>query len=86
MYEALESVVADMVGFEAALNSPTRHTRVARLTSALDATAQQMSDRLSSATGERERAHLQTLYRGFVAASRIVQRLSDLKAQAGDDA
>lgn len=85
MYEALQPVVADLVGFEATLNSPTRHVRVARLTSALDATAQAMSDRLAGATAERERVHLQTLYRGLVAASRIVQRLSDLKLEAGEE-
>jgi len=86
MYEALQAVVADMVEFESTLNSPTRHTRVARLTSALDATVQRLSDRLAGATAERERAHLQTLYRGFIAAGRVVQRLSDLKAETGSEA
>ncbi|WP_206956697.1 type III secretion protein [Trinickia acidisoli] len=86
MYEALQAVAADMASLEATLDSPTSHARVARLTSALDATAQRLSDKLAAATAERERAHLQTLHRGFVAAGRVVQRLADLKAQAGIDA
>lgn len=86
MYEALQTVVADMVDFEGTLNSPTRHVRAARLTSALDTTIERLSDRLAAADGERERVHLRTLHRGFIAASRVVQRLSDLHAQAGNNA
>ncbi|MGG1948364.1 hypothetical protein AB1286_26750 [Trinickia sp. NRRL B-1857] len=86
MYEALQAVAADMAGFEATLNSPTSHARVLRLTSALDDTVKNLSAKLEAATVERERAHLQTLQRGFAAAGRVVQRLADLKAQAGLDA
>lgn len=84
MYEALQAVAADLIGIEATLNSPTRHARVVRLTAALDGTAARLSDKLATATAERERAHLQVLHRGFAAAGLVVQRLSDLKAQAGN--
>ncbi|RKP44573.1 type III secretion protein [Trinickia fusca] len=85
MYEALQPVAADMVGFEAMLNSTTSPARVTRLMGALDATAQRMSDALGAATEERERRHLQALYLGLHAASRIVQKLAELKSQPDDD-
>jgi len=81
MYEALEPVTRDLTNLKATLTSPMSHTLVARSTSALDAVAQKLAEATPSAATDRDRANLQTLYRGFVAARRTVAHLHDLQTR-----
>ncbi|MEW6343405.1 MAG: type III secretion system protein [Pseudomonadota bacterium] len=78
MYNALEAVHADLKGLENTLRTPAAAARVARIAEALEQCAQDVSDATRQATGEDDRAALQKVYRGMVAARRIVLRLHEL--------
>ena len=84
MYESLAPVAKDLTHLKATLASPMSHALVTRATAALDTTAKELADATNKASGDHERAELQTLYRGFVAARRIVAQLHELQTH-GDN-
>ncbi len=79
MYESLAPVAHDLTHLKATLASPMSHALVKRATEALDTTARAFADATQKAGGDQERADLQILYRGFVAARRIVAHLHELQ-------
>lgn len=81
MYEALEPVTKDLTNLKATLESPTSEARVARISEAFNAVAQKLSDATQKTTVPAERTDLQKLYRGFVAAGRLVRQMHETRAQ-----
>lgn len=79
MYESLAPVAHDLTHLKATLSSPMSHSLVARATAALDATAKELADATQKAGADEARTDMQTLYRGFVAARRIVAHLHELQ-------
>lgn len=79
MYESLAPVANDLTHLKATLASPMSDSLVKRATAALDTTAKELADATQRAGADQERADLQTLYRGFVAARRIVAHLHELQ-------
>jgi hypothetical protein len=78
MYDALEYVHADIKGLEAALKAPDASARVSRIVQAFEQCAREVSDATLQTSQEDDRAALQKIYRGMVAAHRIVLRLHEL--------
>jgi len=78
MYQALESISQDLKQLRPTLTGPNAAANVARITAALDTTAQNISQATRAALGDSERIALQKIYAGIVAARRIVQQLHDL--------
>ncbi|MDG0025447.1 type III secretion system protein [Trinickia sp. Y13] len=79
MYESLAPVANDLTHLKATLASPMSHSLVKRATDALETTAKELADATQKAGGDQERSELQILYRGFVAARRIVAHLHELQ-------
>jgi hypothetical protein len=77
MYDALLPVAQDLNALDATLAAPDGSARVARIAAAFDETARRISSATQSATDERERLELQKLYRGMIAARRIVLALHE---------
>jgi hypothetical protein len=75
MYEALDAVATDLGQIKTLAAQPDATPRMEAIRVALERTAQRLSDR--SATTDSERDQLATLYRGILAASRIVTRLRE---------
>jgi hypothetical protein len=83
MYEALETMIAELNGLEATLAQGHSSARVATIAAAFENCAQRVSDATSASADADERAALQKIYRGMIAGQRIVHRLNEL---AVDDA
>jgi hypothetical protein len=77
MYEALQTIAQDLNTLDATLNSPDSQQRVARIAAAFEQTAQRISSATQSAANDHERIELQKLYRGMIAARRIVLTLHE---------
>lgn len=75
MYEPLEACAADFNELQKTLADPAGHPRLAAIRSALDATAKNLSE--AEGATEIDRNNLAKLYRGMLAASRIVAHLQD---------
>ncbi|APR38344.1 hypothetical protein [Paraburkholderia sp. SOS3] len=78
MHEDLEAVRDDLKQLQQVLDSPAAPARVARIVAAFDACAQRVSDATCVTEDAIDRAALQKLYRGLVAARNIVHRLHEL--------
>jgi hypothetical protein len=77
MYDALLPIAQDLNTLDATLAAPDSPQRVARIVAAFDETARRISSATQSAGDERERTELQKLYRGMIAARRIVLTLHE---------
>lgn len=77
MYDALIPIAQDLNALDATLAAPDSPQRVARIAAAFDETARRISSATQAAGGERERLELQKLYRGMIAARRIVISLHE---------
>jgi hypothetical protein len=86
MYEKLTAVAPLMEKLSATLSAPDASVRVASITAALDEAANQISDAAQSVAAAEERVSLQKIYRGMVAAKRIVAQLHELSpvCEAGE--
>ena len=80
MYEPLEACAADFNELQKTLADPAGGPRLAAIRSALDATAKNLSE--AEGTTEVDRNNLAKLYRGMLAASRIVAHLQDKSGAA----
>jgi signal transduction protein with GAF and PtsI domain len=78
MYDALETVRTDIKKLETTLKAPDAQQRVARIAQALEQCAQEISEATRRALQEDERAALQKIYRGMIAARRMTLRLHEL--------
>lgn len=78
MYEKLATVAPLMEKLNATLSAPDSSARVTEIMTALHQTASEISDAAQSAVPADERAALQTIYRGMLAAKRIVAQLHEL--------
>jgi hypothetical protein len=83
MYDALLSVAQDLNALDATLAAPDGSTRVARIAAAFDETARRISSATQSAVDDHERLELQKLYRGMIAARRIVLTLHERHSARG---
>ena len=77
-YAALEAVRADIKNLEGTFAAADAPERVRGIVAALDAAAQRISDATCTTTYSDERVELQKVYRGMIAARRIVLRLEEL--------
>lgn len=77
MYDALLPIAQDLNTLDATLSAPDGAARVARIAAAFDETARRISAATQAAADERERLDLQKLYRGMIAARRIVLTLHE---------
>jgi len=83
VYEPLAHYERDFNDLRKTLADPSSgHARADAIRAALDATAQQIS--ATQGTTELDRDRLAKLYRGFVAASRIVAQLQEKQAASGN--
>jgi hypothetical protein len=80
MYDALLPVAQDLNALDATLSAPDSQQRVARIADAFEETARRISSATQTAGDERERAELQKLYRGMIAARRIVLTLHERRS------
>jgi hypothetical protein len=78
MYEAFESCAADFKNLKSTLADPAGSARLAAIRAALEASARNIS--AATAATEVDRDNLAKLYRGMLAASRIVSHLQDGRA------
>lgn len=78
MYEKLNAVAASMQNLKATLAAPDSAARVGAITEALDEAARELSDAAQATASAQERAGMQKMYRGMIAAKRIVAQLHDL--------
>ncbi|MCA8243025.1 MULTISPECIES: type III secretion system protein [Burkholderia] len=83
MYDALLPIAQDLNALDATLSAPDGAQRVARIAAAFDETARRISTATQSAADERERLDLQKLYRGMIAARRIVLTLQERHGARG---
>jgi hypothetical protein len=77
MYDALLPIAQDLNALDATLSAPDSQQRVAQIAGAFEETARCISAATQTASDERERAELQKLYRGMIAARRIVLTLHE---------
>jgi hypothetical protein len=85
MYDALLPIAQDLNALDATFAAPDSAARVARIAAAFDETANRISAATQAALDEHERTNLQKLYRGMIAARRIVLTLyerRDIRATA----
>lgn len=80
MYEPLEACATDFNEFQKLLADPTSAERVNAIRAALERTAENISKETGG--NEMERNHLAQLYRGMLAASRIVAHLQEKRSAA----
>lgn len=78
MYEPLEACAGDFGRLQTIVTDPEAGARLTAIREALDATAQNIGS--TTGTTESERDHLAKLYRGMLAASRIVAHLQSKQA------
>ncbi|MBN3807413.1 type III secretion system protein [Paraburkholderia sp. Ac-20336] len=77
MYDALIPIAQDLSALDATLAAPDGAQRVARIAAAFDETARRISQATQTAADDGERLDLQKLYRGMVAARRIVLSIQE---------
>ncbi len=77
MYDALLPITQDLNAFDVTLNAPDGLQRVTRIAAAFDETARRISTATQTAKDDQERLELQKLYRGMIAAQRIVLTLHE---------
>lgn len=77
MYDALLPIAQDLNALDATLSAPDSPQRIARIAQAFDETARRISSATQVAADDRERIELQKLYRGMIAARRIVLTLHE---------
>ncbi|WP_240766293.1 type III secretion system protein [Paraburkholderia flava] len=83
MYDALLPIAQDLNSLDATLNAPDSQQRIARIASAFDETARRISSATQGAANDHERTELQKLYRGMIAARRIVLTLHERHGERG---
>jgi hypothetical protein len=83
MYDALLPIAQDLNALDATLSAPDSQQRVARIAAAFDETARRISSATHSAASEGARIELQKLYRGMLAARRIVLTLHERRSAQG---
>lgn len=76
MFEPLLAVADDLDQLDKTLKSPDSAQRAKAICAALDETAQRIADATPSAKSDRTRSDLQRLFRGMVAARRLIAQLS----------
>jgi hypothetical protein len=81
MYEALLPIAQDLNALDATLSAPDSQQRVARIAAAFDETARRISSATQSAASDGARIELQKLYRGMLAARRIVLTLQERRSE-----
>jgi hypothetical protein len=77
MYDALLPIAQDLNTLDATLAAPDSAQRVARIAAAFDETARCISSATQCAADAHARLELQKLYRGIIAARRIVLTLHE---------
>lgn len=80
MYEPFETCAADFKNLKSTLADPSGSARLAAIRSALEQSAQNIS--ATTGASEIDRDNLAKLYRGMLAASRIVSHLEDKREAA----
>ncbi|CAN7582410.1 type III secretion protein [Trinickia sp. LjRoot230] len=80
MYEPIEACATDFNEFQKMLADPSSTERIETIRAALEATAANISKETGS--NEMERNQLAQLYRGMLAASRIVAHLQEKRGAA----
>lgn len=80
MYEPIEACATDFNEFQRLLTDPSGVERINAIRAALEETAANISKETSA--NETERNHLSQLYRGMLAASRIVAQLQEKRGAA----
>jgi len=78
MYEKLGAVAPLLENLRATLSAPDAGMHVSAIVAALDETAHEISNEALSVENGAERAALHKIYRGMLAAKRIVARLHEL--------
>jgi hypothetical protein len=78
MYEAIEAYAADFNDLQKVLADPTARERVTAIRTALEQTARRIGE--TSSDNETDRNSLAKLYRGILAAGRIVAQLQESAA------
>ncbi|KVN39668.1 type III secretion protein [Burkholderia pyrrocinia] len=82
MYEALERAAEDCGPLEQALGAPDAAVRIGTLRQALGETAERVSAATVQAASDFDRDAMQKIYRGLLAAQRIVATLHEANATA----
>ncbi|WP_114810505.1 type III secretion protein [Paraburkholderia kururiensis] len=80
MYEPLQACAADFNDLQKTLADPNGGPRIAAIRAALDATAKNISETAGATATDRD--NLGKLYRGMLAASRIVAHLQEKRGAA----
>ncbi|MDH6146209.1 MULTISPECIES: hypothetical protein [Paraburkholderia] len=83
MYDALLPIAEDLNTLDATLAAPDATERVARIVAAFDETARRISTFAQTARDDQQRSELQKLYRGMIAARRIVLALHERRSTRG---
>ncbi|WP_063534626.1 hypothetical protein [Burkholderia sp. MSMB1589WGS] len=82
MYEALERAAEEFGSLERALAAPDAAARIGAIRHALGETAERVSAATTHAASDYERDAMQKIYRGLLAAQRIVATLHESNATA----
>ncbi|KVD86565.1 type III secretion protein [Burkholderia sp. ABCPW 14] len=82
MYEALERAAGEFGPIEQALAAPDAAVRIGAIRQALGETAERVSAATVQAASDYDRDAMQKIYRGLLAAQRIVATLHDANAAA----
>jgi len=77
MYEVLERVVDEVGPLEQALTAPDAAIRIAAICQALSETAECLSAATAHAVSDYDRNAMQRIYRGLLAAQRIIATLHE---------
>jgi hypothetical protein len=78
MYDRLETICEDLRNFGVVLAGADAASSVRRIADALEYTCQEVSERTRASGDDEQRARLQRIYRGMLAARRLVERLHEL--------
>ncbi|NRO98865.1 type III secretion system protein [Paraburkholderia sp. NMBU_R16] len=83
MYDPLMSVAKDLNELDVVLGAKDASDRIAKIVSAFDETAERISSATQSVHDSQERIEMQKLYRGMIAARRIVLNLQERRSARG---
>lgn len=78
MYDRLEAIHHELRHFDELLAGADAASGVRRVADALEYTSQQASELTRASVDDAQRARLQRIYRGMLAARRLVERLHEL--------
>lgn len=78
MYQAMEPVCHDLKNFAEILTGDHVQERVKRIVDAFEQTTRDVSEQMQEAKEDSQRAHFRRIYRGMIAARRLVERLHEL--------